>query len=101
MAGLLNSITGPEDLKKLSLDQLKELSADMRHLLQETVFQTGGEFANNLDTVFDSVDKSFRQPAIYIAAAIQPVCLRFGKRIWLIAAKCERFCCACCGRPGQ
>ncbi|MBN9391496.1 MAG: 1-deoxy-D-xylulose-5-phosphate synthase [Chloroflexi bacterium] len=51
MAGLLNSITGPEDLKRLSLDQLKELSADMRHLLQETVFQTGGHFASNLGTV--------------------------------------------------
>ena len=51
MAGLLNSITGPEDLKKLSLDQLKELSADMRRTLQETVFQTGGHFASNLGTV--------------------------------------------------
>jgi 1-deoxy-D-xylulose-5-phosphate synthase len=51
MAGLLKSITGPEDLKKLSLDQLKELGADMRRTLQETVFQTGGHFASNLGTV--------------------------------------------------
>ena len=51
MAGLLKSITGPEDLKKLTLEQLKELGADMRRTLQETVFLTGGHFASNLGTV--------------------------------------------------
>ncbi|HEX2911234.1 MAG TPA: 1-deoxy-D-xylulose-5-phosphate synthase [Chloroflexia bacterium] len=51
MAGLLNSIKDPGDLKKLSLDQLKELADEMRRTLQETVFQTGGHFASNLGTV--------------------------------------------------
>lgn len=51
MAGLLDNITGPGDLKKLSLEQLKELADEMRQTLQETVFQTGGHFASNLGTV--------------------------------------------------
>jgi 1-deoxy-D-xylulose-5-phosphate synthase len=51
MAGLLEGITGPADLKKLSLDELKELADEMRRVMQETVFQTGGHFASNLGTV--------------------------------------------------
>ncbi len=51
MAGLIDSIKEPADLKKLSLDELKTLATDMRRTLQEVVFQTGGHFASNLGTV--------------------------------------------------
>ena len=51
MASLLSSITEPSDLKKLSLDELKTVASDMRQVMQETVFQTGGHFASNLGTV--------------------------------------------------
>lgn len=51
MAGLLDNIKEPADLKSMSLEQLKTLAVDMRHTLQETVFRTGGHFASNLGTV--------------------------------------------------
>src|SRR3569833_2852731 len=51
MAGLLDNIKDPTDLKSMSLEQLKTLAVDMRHTLQDTVFRTGGHFASNLGTV--------------------------------------------------
>lgn len=51
MAGLLKGITEPGDVKKLSLDELKELAAEMRVVIQETAFKTGTHFASNFGTV--------------------------------------------------
>src|SRR5215213_1234331 len=51
MGGLLKSIKEPGDLKKLNVDQLKQVADDIRATMQETVFQTGGHFASNLGTV--------------------------------------------------
>src|SRR5205085_7246066 len=51
MAGLLQKINEPEDLKKLSVAELKELAEEMRQFLLDTVFQTGGHLASNLGTV--------------------------------------------------
>jgi 1-deoxy-D-xylulose-5-phosphate synthase len=51
MAGLLQKINEPEDLKKLSVAELKELAIEMRQFLLDTVFQTGGHLASNLGTV--------------------------------------------------
>jgi 1-deoxy-D-xylulose-5-phosphate synthase len=48
---LLDSITGPADLKRLSRAQLKELSQEARARLIETVSQTGGHLAANLGVV--------------------------------------------------
>lgn len=51
MAGLLQKINDPVDLKDLSVAELKELAVEMRQFLLDTVFQTGGHLASNLGTV--------------------------------------------------
>ncbi|RQD76378.1 MAG: 1-deoxy-D-xylulose-5-phosphate synthase [Candidatus Syntrophonatronum acetioxidans] len=51
MPGLLNSITGPADIKKLSLDKLKELSEEIREMLTDTVSKNGGHLSPNLGVV--------------------------------------------------
>jgi len=51
LPGLLNSITGPADIKKLSLDKLRELSEEIRELLTDTVSKNGGHLSPNLGVV--------------------------------------------------
>jgi len=48
---LLDSMTGPADLKRLSRAQLKELSQEARERLIDTVSRTGGHLAANLGVV--------------------------------------------------
>ncbi|HNW38860.1 MAG TPA: 1-deoxy-D-xylulose-5-phosphate synthase [Candidatus Omnitrophota bacterium] len=47
----LEQINSPLDLKKLSLDQLSKLSAEIRQRLIEVVSQTGGHLASSLGAV--------------------------------------------------
>ncbi len=51
MASLLEAITGPEDLKRLSVSQLEQLAQEIRGLLVDTVSRTGGHLAPNLGVV--------------------------------------------------
>ena len=46
--GLLSSIHSPQDLRGLTLDQLQELSLEIRQFLIEQVCQTGGHLGPNL-----------------------------------------------------
>jgi 1-deoxy-D-xylulose-5-phosphate synthase len=48
---LLNTINSPADLKKLSLDELVRLAAEVRSRIIETVASTGGHLAPNLGVV--------------------------------------------------
>ncbi len=48
---LLECITGPEDLKKLSQDQLTRLAGEIRDVLIETVTRTSGHLGPNLGVV--------------------------------------------------
>jgi 1-deoxy-D-xylulose-5-phosphate synthase len=48
---LLESITGPEDLKQLSADKLPVLASEIRDLLIETVSRTSGHLGPNLGVV--------------------------------------------------
>jgi 1-deoxy-D-xylulose-5-phosphate synthase len=48
---LLESITGPRDLKKLDADQLPALATEIRDLLIETVTRTSGHLGPNLGVV--------------------------------------------------
>lgn len=48
---LLQTITGPADLKKLSVDELKVLAQDIRNAICDQVSQTGGHLAPNLGVV--------------------------------------------------
>ncbi|MGB9835415.1 MAG: 1-deoxy-D-xylulose-5-phosphate synthase [Candidatus Saccharicenans sp.] len=50
-AKILPSINSPEDLKKLSIEQLEELAREIRLTILETVSQTGGHLASNLGAV--------------------------------------------------
>lgn len=51
MTRLLQTIKDPSDVKKLTLAELKELAAEIRQVLYDTLAQTGGHFASNLGTV--------------------------------------------------
>lgn len=48
---LLQTIQGPADLKKLSIDELKTLAQDIRNAICDQVSQTGGHLAPNLGVV--------------------------------------------------
>lgn len=48
---ILPGLTGPADLKALSINQLPELAAEIRHAICEQVMHTGGHFAPNLGVV--------------------------------------------------
>jgi 1-deoxy-D-xylulose-5-phosphate synthase len=48
---LLDRIDSPDDLKKLSLEDLPRLAEEIRELLVTTVGQTGGHLASNLGAV--------------------------------------------------
>ncbi len=48
---LLETISGPRDLKKLSADQLPRLASEIRDVLIETVSRTGGHLGPNLGVV--------------------------------------------------
>ncbi|HEX3829499.1 MAG TPA: 1-deoxy-D-xylulose-5-phosphate synthase [Sporichthyaceae bacterium] len=49
--GLLESIHGPADLKRVPVDQLDELAAEIRAFLIEAVSRTGGHLGPNLGAV--------------------------------------------------
>jgi 1-deoxy-D-xylulose-5-phosphate synthase len=51
MTPLLDSIQSPEDVRRLSPQQLPTLADELRHFLIETVGKTGGHFSSNLGTV--------------------------------------------------
>jgi 1-deoxy-D-xylulose-5-phosphate synthase len=48
---LLDSVKSPDDLKKLTLPQMKELAQDIRDYLIETIASTGGHLGPNLGVV--------------------------------------------------
>jgi len=48
---LLQKINSPKDLKRLSIDELKTLSAEIREIIINTVENNGGHLASNLGTV--------------------------------------------------
>lgn len=51
MAGLLEKINSPEDLRLLSVEELGELAEEMREFITHSVSQTGGHLASNLGVV--------------------------------------------------
>ena len=48
---ILDRITGPQDLKGLSLPQLTQLAGEVRELIIQTVAKTGGHLASSLGVV--------------------------------------------------
>ncbi|HPY00354.1 MAG TPA: 1-deoxy-D-xylulose-5-phosphate synthase N-terminal domain-containing protein, partial [Candidatus Marinimicrobia bacterium] len=46
----LEKINSPEDLRKLSVDELVSLSTELREYIIETVTNTGGHLASSLGT---------------------------------------------------
>ena len=51
MYPLLNTVNDPEDLRKLSREQLPQLARELREFLVESVSKTGGHLSSNLGTV--------------------------------------------------
>lgn len=48
---ILNSISGPANLKSLSVEQLRQLADEVRDLITSTVSHSGGHLASNLGVV--------------------------------------------------
>jgi 1-deoxy-D-xylulose-5-phosphate synthase len=48
---LLDRISGPGDLRKLSLDELERLAQECRELMFDAVSKNGGHLASNLGVV--------------------------------------------------
>ncbi len=51
MAGILNNINSPEDLRKLSVPELGKLSGEIRNYIIEVVSKRGGHLASSLGCV--------------------------------------------------
>ena len=51
MSELLEQINSPADVKKLSVDEMKDLADEIRRLIIDTVSRTGGHLASNLGVV--------------------------------------------------
>ncbi|MBE0536860.1 MAG: 1-deoxy-D-xylulose-5-phosphate synthase [Phycisphaerae bacterium] len=51
MAKLLDQVNRPEDLRRLSVEQLKVLAEEIRELITQSVSRTGGHLASNLGMV--------------------------------------------------
>lgn len=51
MIELLKTIHSPEDLKKLSIEELNQLAKELRTFLVQSLSQTGGHLASNLGVV--------------------------------------------------
>ncbi len=51
MYSLLDTINSPEELRKLSREQLPQLARELREFLVESVSKTGGHLSSNLGTV--------------------------------------------------
>jgi 1-deoxy-D-xylulose-5-phosphate synthase len=51
MQELLTSIEFPEDLRKLSREQLPSLAKELRDFVLDSVSKTGGHLSSNLGTV--------------------------------------------------
>jgi 1-deoxy-D-xylulose-5-phosphate synthase len=51
MANLLEQVNSPDDLKKLSVAQLKDLADEIRRFIVSSVSKTGGHLASNLGVV--------------------------------------------------
>ncbi|MCJ7778000.1 MAG: 1-deoxy-D-xylulose-5-phosphate synthase, partial [Sedimentisphaerales bacterium] len=51
MSGLLEQIDSPDDLKKLSVYQLRTLADEIRWFILTSVSKTGGHLASNLGAV--------------------------------------------------
>ena len=47
----LNEVNSPEDIKKLNIDEMEELSEEIRQYLINSISKTGGHLASNLGTV--------------------------------------------------
>ena len=48
---ILDQITSPDDVKKLSADQCRQLCAQLRAFLVDSVSKTGGHLSSNLGAV--------------------------------------------------
>ena len=48
---VLKCIDSPKDLKRLNMDELKQLAQEIRQFLLEKVSRTGGHLASNLGVV--------------------------------------------------
>ena len=48
---ILDTIKGPEDIKRLTYPEMEKLAAEIRHFLIEKISHTGGHLASNLGVV--------------------------------------------------
>lgn len=73
---ILESVNSPKDIKKLDDAQLKQLCAEIREYMIQTVSQTGGHLASNLGVVELTValHKVFNSPTDQIVFDVGHQC---------------------------
>ena len=86
---LLSEIKSPDDIKNLSFDKLRELCAEIRNVLIETVSNNGGHLSSNLGVVELSValHKVFNSPKDKIIWDV-------GHQVYthkILTGRCEQF----------
>lgn len=87
---LLEKISQPSDLKKLSGQQVEQLCADIREFLLENVSKTGGHLASNLGAVELTVASSLW--AVSAPAASSSA----GRRLFAVSAAASAAALATC-----
>ena len=73
---ILDGVNTPKDIKKMNIDELNELCADIRKILISTVSENGGHLASNLGVVELTValHKVFNSPADQIVFDVGHQC---------------------------
>ena len=61
---IIQTINGPEDVKKLSMEQLKELASEIREALFNRLTKIGGHFGPNFGMVEAEIAPSARWSAL-------------------------------------
>jgi hypothetical protein len=67
---LLDSIATPADVRRLSRPELKQLAAELREFVVQSVSQTGGHLSSNLGTVELTIGR--RPPDLCAQGADRP-----------------------------
>ena len=83
---IIQTINGPEDVKKLSMEQLEELASEIREALFNRLTKIGGHFGPNfgmveatiaLHYVFDSPFSLRLRISLYLMYLIRAILIRF------------------------
>ena len=76
---IIQTINGPEDVKKLSMEQLEELASEIREALFNRLTKIGGHFGPNFGMVEAEIAMHYLRLRIslYLMYLIRAILIRF------------------------